>query len=134
MLERMYSLQQLRADLAAEIAFDLLLENNVPIGFASYGSTDGPGVGKLHKLYLRPSHHGQGLGSLLLQHVIRAAKSRRFSKLLLNVNKQNTAAIAAYLRNGFVIQESAVIDIGSGFVMDDHIMALPLMENNPAAS
>ena len=126
MLERMYALEQLRADAAAGIAFDLLLENNVPIGFASFGGTDSAGVCKLHKLYLRLSHHGRGLGSLLLRHVIDTAKARGFSRLALNVNKQNTAAIAAYRRNGFVTQENVVIDIGGGFVMDDYVMALPL--------
>jgi hypothetical protein len=54
MLERMYSLEQLRADAAAGIAFDLLLEGESPIGFASYGGTENSGECKLHKLYLRP--------------------------------------------------------------------------------
>ena len=42
---------------------------------------------------------------------------------MLSVNKHNTRAIAAYRRNGFVIAESVVTDIGGGFVMDDYVMA-----------
>ncbi|MGN6368080.1 MAG: GNAT family N-acetyltransferase [Phycisphaerae bacterium] len=126
MLTRMYSLQQLRADLAAGIAFDLLLEDAVAIGFASYGPADAPGECKMHKLYLQPSRHGLGLGSLLLQHVIARAKQAGFSTLTLNVNKRNAAAIKVYRRNGFVTREEVVVDIGGRFVMDDYIMALPL--------
>ena len=126
MLERMYSLEQLRAEMAAGIAFDLLLEGQSPIGFASYGGTETSGECKLHKLYLRPSHHGRGLGSLLLRHVIDAVKGRGFSTLILSVNKHNAAAIAAYRRNGFVTREEVVIDISGGFVMDDYVMALSL--------
>jgi ribosomal protein S18 acetylase RimI-like enzyme len=126
MLERMYSLAQLRADATAGIAFDLLFEDSVPIGFASYGGTENSGECKLHKLYLRPSHHGRGLGSLLLRHVIETVKTRGFSTLMLNVNKQNTAAIAAYRRNGFSVHKEVVIDIGGRFAMDDYIMALSL--------
>ena len=134
MLERMYSLERLRADMTAGIAFDLLLEDNVPIGFASYGSAKTPGTCKLHKLYLQPSHHGQGLGSLLLRHVIAVARTRNFAKLELNVNKLNTDAIAVYIRNGFSVLEEVIIDIGHGFVMDDYVMVLPLVQNTPAAS
>ena len=126
MLEQMYSLEQLRADAAAGIAFDLLLEGEVPIGFASYGATGNHGECKLHKLYLLPSHHGRGLGSLLIRHVIDTMKKRGFATLVLNVNKRNAAAIAAYRRNGFVTREEVVIDIGGGFVMDDYVMTLSL--------
>jgi GNAT superfamily N-acetyltransferase len=126
MLARMYSVEQLRADTEAGLAFDLLTEEGVPIGFASYGPSESPAICKLHKLYLRPSHHGQGVGSLLLQHVIHMVKARGFAKLVLNVNKQNTAAIAAYRRNGFLTQQDVVLDIGAGFVMDDYVMSLSL--------
>ena len=44
----------------------------------------------------------------------------------ISVNKRNARAIAAYQRNGFVIADSVVTDIGSGFVMDDYIMAKEL--------
>ena len=43
--------------------------------------------------------------------------------LVLNVNKNNDRAISAYVRNGFVVREAVVVDIGGGFVMDDYIMA-----------
>ncbi len=50
-------------------------------------------------------------------------------RLILSVNKRNAQAIAAYKRNGFVIAESVVTDIGGGFVMDDYVMAKGISAN-----
>jgi GNAT superfamily N-acetyltransferase len=129
MLARMYSLDVLRDETRSQgIRYDLLLVDGKPAGFASYGPTAEPGVMKLHKLYLLPEMQGRGLGSRLLQHVeceVRAGRAGR--RLILSVNKRNAKAITTYQRNGFVIAESVVTDIGGGFVMDDFIMAKELM-------
>ena len=70
MLARMYSLDTLRDEIRSQgIRYDILLVDGKPAGFASYGPAAGPGVMKLHKLYLLPELHGRGLGRLLLQHV-----------------------------------------------------------------
>ncbi|HUO07517.1 MAG TPA: GNAT family N-acetyltransferase [Phycisphaerae bacterium] len=127
MLERMYSLEQLRADLSAGVSFDLLVENGRAIGFAGYGPVESnPGECKLHKLYLHPSHHRRGYGSRLLKHVIETARSGGYSSLALNVNKNNTIAIEVYKRHGFAVREAVVVDIGGGFVMDDYVMVRTL--------
>jgi GNAT superfamily N-acetyltransferase len=127
MLARMYALDVLRDEIRSQgIRYDLLLVDGKPAGFASYGPTSEPGVMKLHKLYLLPELQGRGLGSRLLQqveHEVRAGAGRR---LILSVNKRNAKAIAAYQRNGFVIADSVITDIGGGFVMDDYIMAKDL--------
>jgi ribosomal protein S18 acetylase RimI-like enzyme len=78
---------------------------------------------KLHKLYLLPELHDRGLGSRLLQQVEGEVRTGGARRLILSVNKRNIKAITAYKRNGFVIVESVVTDIGNGFVMDDYIMA-----------
>jgi ribosomal protein S18 acetylase RimI-like enzyme len=54
------------------------------------------------------------------------ARSRGAERLVLQVNKQNAAAIAFYQRQSFTIREAAVFDIGNGFVMDDYVMEKPL--------
>ena len=81
---------------------------------------------KLHKLYLQPEWHGYGLGSRLLQHVEHEVRASGGRGLVLSVNKRNARAIAAYKRNGFIIAQSVVTDIGNGFVMDDYVMAKDL--------
>jgi len=124
MLTRMYALDTLRDEIRSQgIHYDLLLVDGKPAGFASYGPTSEPGVMKLHKLYLLPELHGRGLGSRLLQHCEQEVCAAGAHRLFLAVNKRNAKAIAAYQRNGFVIAESVVTDIGGGFVMDDYIMA-----------
>ena len=129
MLARMYSLEILRDEICSQgICYDLLLVDEKPAGFASYGPTAETGVMKLHKLYLLPEMQGHGLGSRLLQHVeheVRASGAGR--RLILSVNKRNAKAITAYNRNGFVTADTVVTDIGGGFVMDDYIMAKELM-------
>ena len=124
MLARMYALDVLRDEIRSQgIRYDRLLVDDKLAGFASYGPTAEPGVMKLHKLYLLPELHGRGLGSRLLQHVEREVRAGGARRLILSVNKRNAKAIAAYQRNGFVIADSVVTDIGGGFVMDDYIMA-----------
>ncbi|MGD0744367.1 MAG: GNAT family N-acetyltransferase [Verrucomicrobiota bacterium] len=124
MLARMYALGVLRDEIRSQgIRYDCLLMEDKLTGFASYGPTAEPGVMKLHKLYLLPELHGSGLGSRLLQHVEREVRAGGARRLVLAVNKRNAKAIAAYQRNGFVVADSVVTNIGGGFVMDDYIMA-----------
>src|SRR5271169_1588075 len=89
MLDRMYSVERLREEIEGGVSYDLLMEGEGAIGFAGYGAAGVAGECKLHKLYLMPSHQGRGLGSVLLRHVIEAARARGFSALVLNVNKHN---------------------------------------------
>ncbi len=127
MLARMYSLDTLREDIHSQgIYFHRLLVGGKLVGFASYGPTHEPSVMKLHKLYLLSAMHGRGLGSLLLQHCEREARKLGACRLIIAVNKRNTKAIAVYQRNGFSVANSVVTDIGSGFIMDDYIMAKEL--------
>ena len=127
MLGRMYALETLRTELhEQQVRFVRLLADGRFVGFAAFGPLAEPGVFKLHKCYLLPECHGQGLGSQLLQHCIREVIRAGANRLLLAVNKQNAKAIAAYRRNGFSVLESVVTDFGAGFVMDDFIMAKDL--------
>ncbi len=124
MLGKMYSLETLRAELHSQgIHFYRLVVDGRMAGFASIGQRDAPEVWKLHKLYLLPELHGRGYGSLLLQHCEREVRKLGARRLLLAVNKRNLRPIAAYQRNGFAVIQSVVTDFGSGFVMDDFIMA-----------
>jgi len=121
MLGRMYDLAVMEAELANGIRYDRVLLRQQLAGFASYGPA-APSELKLHKLYIDPQHQRCGLGTLLLEHVVQHARDSGFSELILSVNKANSAAIAAYQKNGFVIRNTVTVDIGGGFVMDDFVM------------
>ena len=122
MLAQMYSLETLQKEISLDgICYRRLQVEGQSAGFASYGPA-GPGVYKLHKLYLAPDRHGCGLGRVLLQHCEEEIRGLGGRRLILNVNKHNAKAIAFYQRNGFAIVESVIVDIGRGFVMDDYVM------------
>lgn len=95
-----------------------------PVGFA-HASLDGTTC-KLDKLYIRPDRQRRGIGAALLNAAASWARTHRATALRLQVNRGNAQAIKAYDKYGFRIVESRVFDIGGGFVMDDHVMELPL--------
>ena len=127
MLAQDYAIGRLQQDLKDGICIDRLLVEGRLTGFSAYGPTSRSDEIKLHKLYVDQSVHGKGFGSKLLTHCESNVKSRGYQKIILQVNKNNTKAIKAYERNDYYLQESVVVDIGAGFVMDDFIMAKTLV-------
>lgn len=93
-----------------------------PVGYCSYALTPQPAELKLEQLYLLPELHGRGLGRLMLAHVEAEARRLGCDTIMLTVNKGNASSIAVYDRAGFTVRESAVFDIGNGYVMDDYVM------------
>lgn len=81
---------------------------------------------KLDKLYVHPDCQRRGIGRTLLDDIKLFAQTHHVTRLNLQVNRGNTAAIAAYQRYGFTICDAQVFDIGGGFVMDDYVMAMPI--------
>lgn len=81
---------------------------------------------KLDKLYIQPKYQRRGIGGALLNDIKTFAQDRAATRLSLQVNRGNTAAIAAYQKYGFITREARVFEIGGGFVMDDYVMEAPL--------
>lgn len=127
MLAQRYSDDVIRAQLAdPDVWWDKLLLGGELAAFAQYERSDPPGTLKVDKLYARHELRGQGLGSALLRHIEDEARAMGCSRLKLQVNKNNASAIGVYRKNGFAVVESAVFDIGNGFVMDDYVMVKEL--------
>jgi ribosomal protein S18 acetylase RimI-like enzyme len=126
MLARMYAVEELARQIGQGTGFLRLLNGGELIGFAAHSPTSNPAERKLDKLYLHPDYQRRGHGSRLLNHAMDAARALGCTSLMLTVNRRNTKAIAAYEKNGFMIRESIVADIGGGFVMDDHVMVRAL--------
>jgi diamine N-acetyltransferase len=123
MLDLMYSEASLLEQMEAKgHQFLVALEEGLIPGFASYELRhQGSLVTKLHKLYVRPQAQGTGWGARLLRAVEQRAKHEGQAVLELNVNRHNRA-LDFYLDHGFQKLRSEVIDIGKGYVMDDHVM------------
>ncbi|MBL8398230.1 MAG: GNAT family N-acetyltransferase [Candidatus Accumulibacter sp.] len=128
MLAQRYAPQRLREELnLPTIWWDQARVDGRLAGFASCVQLLERREMKIDKLYVDPDHQRQGLGGRLLAAVAAHAQTTDCQTLILAVNKRNAPAIAAYRRYGFVIREEVCIDIGGGFVMDDYLMARPLL-------
>jgi GNAT superfamily N-acetyltransferase len=125
MLGDRYAADRIRAQLAdPRHAWWTSRDGGSLVGFA-HAVLDGADC-KLDKLYVHPNRQRRGIGAALLQAVRHWARQLQCRRLWLQVNRGNAQAIAAYRKYGFRIAESRVFDIGGGFVMDDHVMELPL--------
>lgn len=124
MLDLMYSPVALRRQMELGHAFVMIGTEDGPQGFASYehGTKDGR-TSRLHKLYVLPTAQGKGSGKALLRWVIATCAEHGALRLELNVNRFNKA-LDFYRAEGFRIVGDEVIDIGNGFVMDDHVLSL----------
>jgi ribosomal protein S18 acetylase RimI-like enzyme len=131
MLEQRYSQSRLREELAQPtIWWDLARIDGQLAGFASCLLLAESREMKLDKLYVDPCWQRQGLGERLLAMVNAHARAADCRTLILAVNKRNVQAVAAYRKHGFVVRDSVCVDIGGGFVMDDFLMARPVVPND----
>ena len=121
MLERMYSASSMLKQMHDGQAFFLVMENKIPMGFASVEKQD---LGKyfLNKCYIKTSVQRGGIGSWVIRTILE--KYTDCNELRLQVNRQNYKAINFYFKMGFVIEQVADFDIGDGYFMNDFIMLL----------
>ena len=106
---------------------ELALADDERVGFAAWYATGASAEVKLDKLYVLPAYQRRGVGARLIARVESAALLAGAATLVLNVNKNNSQAIRAYEKHGFAIRAAVEVDIGHGFVMDDYVMAKPLV-------
>ena len=76
----------------------------------------------LNRIYIKSDRRGKGFGRQAICFVEEMAKKRKYSKITLTVNRNNTDSIKAYEKNGFKNLGPIVQDIGNGFIMDDYKM------------
>ncbi len=127
MLDLLYSEEALSEALSKGQHFLVFEQDGTPIGFSGYTHhRNGLRTTYLNKLYVLPTVQGSGAGRSMLQHIARQAVLVGDTCMELNVNKRN-AAIGFYERLGFRITREEVIDIGSGFVMDDYVQVKSLV-------
>ena len=127
MLDLFYSEEALQENITNKgHLFILIKEDNNVLGFASFEHNyQNNNITRLHKLYLMPESHGNGMGKLLMKEVVKAALENQSKAISLNVNKYNKA-LHFYLKSGFEIVKEEIIEIGHKFIMDDYVVELKL--------
>jgi GNAT superfamily N-acetyltransferase len=126
MLEMMYSPASLEKQITVlGHRFMILLDDDKPVGFASWNETAAAGVFKLQKIYLDQACQGKGVGKFLLQQVAGQVKSKGAQVLELDVNRFNKAKLF-YGKQGFIVYKEKNTDIGNGYLMEDYVMRKPL--------
>lgn len=76
---------------------------------------------KIHKLYVLPNQQGKQLGKKLIDFVSQLVLQKEQKKLILNVNRYNSAK-EFYTKLGFIITKEEDIEIGQGYLMEDFVM------------
>ncbi|QIY90976.1 GNAT family N-acetyltransferase [Chryseobacterium gallinarum] len=90
-------------------------------GFIGYQHNYEEKTTKLHRIYLVPESKGKGLGKEALLFLNRKVSESGNKRIILNVNKHNSAR-KFYESQGYRVYDEGVFDIGNGFVMDDYLM------------
>ncbi len=122
MLVWMYSADAVRNELAEGVVWEIISDHTEDVGFWS-ATLGEDGTGKLNKLYLLPSHQGQGTGQIVLSRIFDLAAKCGVREMRLQVNKSNVRAQRAYEKFGFTRIDEGIFEIGGGYVMDDYIFA-----------
>ena len=122
MLDLMYSEETLNQHLEnPNYQYYLIQENNQFLGFIGFEIHKEPETTKLHRIYFLKQAQGKGLGKKALEFVINEAKNVNDKRVILTVNKNNSAQ-KFYESQGFKVYDEAILEIGNGYVMDDFLM------------
>jgi ribosomal protein S18 acetylase RimI-like enzyme len=120
MLETFQSTEVMMRQLDEGYLYYLLTHEGEEIGYMAV--QPGEGLLFMSKFYLNASHRGRGYGRAALAFLTTLAAENRLQKIALTVNRNNTLALKAYEKLGFVNVGPVVQEIGNGFVMDDYKM------------
>ncbi|MBW3519469.1 GNAT family N-acetyltransferase [Flavobacterium sp. NKUCC04_CG] len=123
MLNRMYSVQKIKEEIANGYVWELAVVDQRIIGYLDYVLQADARV-FLSKIYLNPQVQSRGFGLEFLNRVVNYTKAANGKSIYLTVNKNNVKAISFYKRNGFKQIGVERFDIGAGYIMDDYIMQL----------
>lgn len=123
MVEKFQSQNAMKHQIEQEgyIYYKVLADHEL-IGYFAVREDKGDKALFLSKLYLHQSCRGNGYGTRVFQYLKDFCFNHKLDKIWLTVNKYNENTINAYLKKGFVITDTRVLDIGNGYIMDDYIM------------
>lgn len=110
-------------------------ENNIILGSIildqrqpdEYQKVDWPGkalaeqVRVIHLLMVRPSAAGKGIGSALVNHVLKIAKRQSCTAVRLDTGKQNIPAVSLYQKLGFQRVAASPMKVGGTISHNRHL-------------
>jgi diamine N-acetyltransferase len=129
MLDLIYSDAALTAAInkKAQLFYIAKDENDAVLGFfAVEHNYNEEAKTKLHKIYILPENQGKGIGKLLMDEAINLSKVQKSNALILNVNRFNSA-FYFYQKLGFEIIETVDIEIGNGYLMEDFVLKMKIV-------
>ncbi|TGV00285.1 GNAT family N-acetyltransferase [Flavivirga rizhaonensis] len=121
MLDKYQSAGAIERQVAEGFEYFLMVYEETPVGYISVKKEDESLF--LSKIYVLSSHRGKKIGKKAMLFIEAKAKDYQLKNIRLTVNINNTNAIKAYEKLGFINVGPLVTDIGNGFVMDDYQMA-----------
>lgn len=120
MLDKYQSSIAVEAQVADGFEYFLITYEKKPVGYISIKKETESLF--LSKIYVLSSYRGKKIGKAAMTFIEEKAKDYQLKSIRLTVNINNTNAIKAYEKLGFVNIGPLVADIGNGFVMDDYQM------------
>tara|TARA_X000000950_G_scaffold237113_2_gene288455 strand:- start:124932 stop:125495 length:564 start_codon:yes stop_codon:yes gene_type:complete len=131
-MDRYFSLEKVKKDLEDTECDYRLAEGGITlVGYAKVSPVtlpiqdDGKTRLQLHRLYVRGTRQGVGVGGILLSWAIERAKERGADELCLGVSADNLRAINVYESRGFVAFGKQTIHVGDA-TDEEVMMTLPL--------
>ncbi len=123
MLDRFQSVRAISEQLAEGKEYYFICLCGETVGYFAVDYDNPPGKLFLSKLYVRKDARGNGLSRDVLGKLRELAAARGLHSVWLTVNKHNPS-VEVYKRLGMRVVNSAVSDIGCGYVMDDYYMEI----------
>ena len=125
MVAKFQSAPAVAGQIEAGYEYFLVRQDGLPVGYLAFVAKADERALFVSKFYLLRCTRGAGTGRVCMEFIERLARQRGLGLLWLTVNKGNPS-VNVYKRLGFRIAAELVMDIGSGFFMDDYRMEKPL--------
>lgn len=133
MMDWMYSAANLERQMKEQMHKYFIAEyGGIPCGYLSLsreGVADGHVLFHLQKIYVLPAFQGRHIGSALFSQALEFVRDacRDYPvRIELNVNRNNTRAVAYYKAKGMSVAREGDFPIGNGYYMNDYIMQLDI--------
>lgn len=120
MLEKYQSATVIENQIADGFEYFMLNYESISVGYLAIKREENALF--LSKIYVLSSYRGKKIGKTAMQFIEAKALEYGLKNIRLTVNINNTNAIKAYEKLGFVNVGPLITDIGNGFIMDDYQM------------